>query len=256
MQCLATNDDKDIGPCLTGGDSGADWGATSAVCPAWANYIQANCDSENSCGRTPTSDEVSDICAEFLAPNSDTDQPYCGDDPNAKRLLPPSCGDGCATTCHACSSMLHMDYGGNPTVVDNAGTAVECGYAPIVLIIASDPAFDGFSFYDGEIIIDSTLDSPLACQNRCYEHPDCDFFGYEHEYVDHDGDSVLYHKCYLKQGYDDVNCASNPYTPWSTESQVHSESGPGVFCETPCHVCGEDGMPLLPPWCADWAGLD
>jgi hypothetical protein len=141
----------------------------------------------------------------------------------------------CETICHACDSMVYMDYGGNPMVVDENGSEVSCGYAPTVLILASDPAFAGFSWYSGGIIIDSTLDSPLACQIHCFETDSCDFFSYEHEVVE----GVIMHKCYLKVAFDDSNCAATPYVEWSTDSQVHSESGPGIACESSCHVCAD-----------------
>ena len=77
----------------------------------------------------------------------------------------------------ACDGQIGMDYGGNPMGTDGLG----CGYAPTITFIADNDAFSPPGWYTGPLVIDAGMTSPLQCQHRCYENPDCDFFSYEFE---------------------------------------------------------------------------
>jgi len=75
----------------------------------------------------------------------------------------------------ACDGQMGMDYGGNPMGSDG----VECGFAPTVAIIADNNDFSPPGWYTGPMVVDPGMASPLQCQHRCYENPDCDFFAYK-----------------------------------------------------------------------------
>jgi hypothetical protein len=133
---------------------------------------------------------------------------------------------------HACSSLVGMDYGGNPIGTNGQ----ECGYAPIVEIVADHADWSAPGWYSGSLTIDAAMVSPMQCQARCLLNADCDFFSYEWEYTL----NGMYHECYLKTAYldasgnIDANCMADPYVTWSSQdASWHGESGPGISCPVP-----------------------
>ena len=140
---------------------------------------------------------------------------------------------------NACSGLIGMDYGGNPSYTDSNGESVSCGYAPIVEIFADHADWQAPGWYGGAITYDASMDNPMECQARCFLNADCDFFSYEWE-LTADG---MYHECYLKTSYTDDNtdadvdaasCMADPYVPWISEDPYwHGQSGPGIACARP-----------------------
>jgi hypothetical protein len=146
-------------------------------------------------------------------------------------------GIACATpveTEMACGGQIGMDYGGNPIGTDG----VECGYAPVVTIFADHADWPAPGWYSGPLVVDETLVSPLQCQARCFATAECDFFSYEWELTA----GGMYHECYLKSGYAEERCSSQPYVTWASEdAQWHGQSGPGIACASPTDLemaCG------------------
>jgi Cu/Zn superoxide dismutase len=136
-------------------------------------------------------------------------------------------GIACSTATElepACEGLIGMDYGGNPMGTDG----VECGYAPVAAVIADSEDWAAPSWYKGAVTRDATMTSPFECQVRCYAEPSCDFFSYEWALTG----EIMYHECYLKEGYTEERCTANPYTAWVSEDpQWHGQSGPGVSCD-------------------------
>lgn len=89
-----------------------------------------------------------------------------------------------------------MDFGGPDT---------KCGAAQIVLIATDSANFTCCSgFYSGEFVVDPTMTSPEACQQKCAETTGCSFFSYEDECergADGTCTGVRYHECYMKAAY-------------------------------------------------------
>jgi hypothetical protein len=141
-------------------------------------------------------------------------------------------GIACSTATElepACEGLIGMDYGGNPMGTDG----VECGYAPVAAVIADSEDWAAPSWYKGAVTRDATMTSPFECQVRCYAEPSCDFFSYEWALTG----EIMYHECYLKEGYTEERCTANPYTLWSEEdgasdTQWHGQSGPGIACSS------------------------
>ena len=118
-------------------------------------------------------------------------------------------------------------YGGNPSYIADDGSVVECGYAPIVEIIADHADWQAPGWFSGTLTIDETMVSPLDCQARCFANTECEYFSYEWEMAD----GGMYHACYMKTSYDDESCMVDPYVPWGSEdSRWHGQSGPGIAC--------------------------
>ena len=115
------------------------------------------------------------------------------------------------TTTTACIKQ-HLDYG--------AQTSDECGLAPMVKIIATNPIFP--DWFTGPTAVDTELGSALDCQVHCAETDGCDFFGYR-EFFD---DGV--HHCYMKQA---VLAGCPEYSAWSGEGWAGA-SGPRVCQQT------------------------
>eukprot|EP01050_Picozoa_sp_SAG11_P016374 SAG11_NODE_2229_length_3658_cov_3.278730_1_plen_292_part_00 len=148
---------------------------------------------------------------------------------------------------HACGGQIGMDYGGNPSYTAADGTEVECGFAPIVMIIADHAHWPAPGWFSGTLTIDATMNSPIDCQARCFNNADCNCFSYEWELTA----DAMYHECYLKTAYTDDNtgadvdaasCMADPYVTWASEdAQWHGESGEGIACGTPVETemaCG------------------
>ena len=128
-------------------------------------------------------------------------------------------------------------HSGNPSYIDEAsGDIVECGYAPVIAIVADHADWPPPSWFSGTLIIDETMVSPLQCQTLCFTTAECDYFSYEWEYTA----GGMYHECYLKYAYTDDNtpadidaarCMVDPYVPWASQDpQWHGQSGPGIEC--------------------------
>ena len=77
----------------------------------------------------------------------------------------------------ACGGQIGMDYGGNPMGSDGRS----CGYAPVIAIVADDSNWAPPVWYNGPVITDTTMTSPLECQVRCFAEAECGFFSYEYE---------------------------------------------------------------------------
>jgi hypothetical protein len=125
---------------------------------------------------------------------------------------------------------MGMDYGGNPTGTDG----VECGYASTVAIFSDHADWPAPGWYGGPLFADAAMNSPLACQRRCFASSACDYFSYEWELTA----GGMYHECYLKEGYAEARCQANPYVPWASEdAQWHGQSGPGIRCLDTALAC-------------------
>ena len=160
-------------------------------------------------------------------------------------MLPLRCGLFTKTLPDAHAVVFHS---GNPNYVDEtSGATVECGYAPIVAIVADHADWTAPGWFSGTLIIDETMVSPLQCQALCFSNADCDYFSYEWEYTA----GGMYHECYMKYAYTDDNtdaaidaasCMAAPYVPWASEDAMwHGQSGPGIECASPVeteHACG------------------
>ena len=86
------------------------------------------------------------------------------------------------------------DFGGNPRGFLANGEPISCGYAGIVAIGASSAEFVAPSWYNGELVVDSSLQSARACQLMCQENDDCDFFSYLHRgFVGFEAQGTIYH---------------------------------------------------------------
>jgi hypothetical protein len=151
-------------------------------------------------------------------------------------------------TEHGCGGRVNFDYGGNPSYRDGGGNMVECGYAPILAIIASEPDWQPLAWWTGPVERDASMDSGLQCQIHCAALEGCAFYSYEWEYTS----GVYAHECYLKSPFGDneetpddesVMCMTptsatedgyantNPYQ--DSTNLRHGESGPRE-----CPVCG------------------
>merc|ERR1719424_921068 len=120
-------------------------------------------------------------------------------------------GIACASATElqmACEGQMGMDYGGNPSYIDaDTLEVIECGFAPIVEIIADSADWSAPGWFSGTLTIDNTMVSPLDCQARCFANADCDFFSYEWELTA----GAMYHECYMKMSYDDEQCMVDPF---------------------------------------------
>ena len=138
---------------------------------------------------------------------------------------------------HACGARIGMDYGGNPTYInqsDPLGGTVSCGYAPIVAIVTDHEDWVPPSFFSGAVTVDRRLRNPLQCQALCQAHPDCDYFAYEWKLQGNATHGTMYHECFLKSTFEDELCMADPYVVWTREPNATGwgESGRGMPCAT------------------------
>ena len=155
-------------------------------------------------------------------------------------------GEECDDAAGVCGGQIGMDYGGN--VMGSDG--VDCGYAQVLMFIVNSDEWSAPAWFAGATRIDSSMDSPLQCQRRCFEDPNCDFFSYDltagdgsasqHPFgVDLGG--ARFHECMFKEGYTEPRCTENPYGPWTSEDpQWRGLAGPGVACE----ASADHGLPI------------
>lgn len=106
-----------------------------------------------------------------------------------------------------------------------------CGHATVLKVIANHANYSFPKWHTdagGATAIDAGLENMHDCQVLCQKTVGCDFFAYEYELDEGDGDS--YHECYLKKKVKD-NCQEYAVWPFG-DTNWRGASGP-KFCPVP-----------------------